>query len=92
MGAVVVTVAAPPMDELVTEERGLLAPYERVGEQRLTSTYYFSTDGMQTAIERAVAMSDEEWSRKSASARRWFENNQAEFPRRVRSALLESVQ
>ena len=92
VGAVVLTVAAPPMNELVTAERGLLAPYERVGEQRLSSTYYFCTAGLQAAIERAVAMSDEEWSRMSANARRWFESNRGDFPLRVRSALRESVQ
>ncbi|HEY0686410.1 MAG TPA: glycosyltransferase [Steroidobacter sp.] len=92
VGAVVLTVAAPPMNELVTEERGLLMPYERVGEQRLSSTYYFCTAGLQAAVERAVAMSDEEWSRMSANARRWFESNRGDFPLRVRSALRESVQ
>ena len=92
VGAVVLTVAAPPMDELVTPERGLLVPYERVGEQRLTHTYYFSTAGLQAVIEQAVAMSDEEWSRMSANARRWFVSNRGDFPRRVRSALRESVQ
>ena len=92
VGAVVLTVAAPPMDELVSEERGLLAPYERVGEQRLANTYYFSTAGLQAAVERAMAMSHEEWSRKSANARRWFENNRCDFPLRVRSAVRESVQ
>ncbi|MBM0107930.1 glycosyltransferase [Steroidobacter sp. S1-65] len=92
VGAVVLTVAAPPMDELVAEDRGLLAPYEQVGEQRLASTYYFSTAGLQAAIDRALAMSDQEWSRLSSNARRWFENNRCDFPLRVRSALRESVQ
>jgi Glycosyltransferase len=92
VGAVVLTVAAPPMDELVGSERGLLVPYERVGEQRLTSTYYFCTAGMQAAVDRAVAMSDEEWARMSANARQWFRSNRDDFPLRVRSALLESVQ
>lgn len=92
VGAVVLTVAAPPMNELVTEERGLLVPYERVGEQRLSSTYYFSTADLEAAVERALAMSDEEWSRMSANARRWFQSNRGEFPLRVRTALRESVQ
>ncbi|HEY0940531.1 MAG TPA: glycosyltransferase [Steroidobacter sp.] len=92
VGAVVLTVAAPPMDELVTEERGLLIPYERVGKQRLTSTFYFSTAALQAAVERAMAMSDEEWSRMSANARDWFKNNRGDFLLRVRSALRESIQ
>lgn len=91
IGAVVLTVAAPPMNELVTEQRGLLLPYERVGEQRVASTYYFCTAGLQAAVERAIAMSDEEWARLSANARRWFLSNRGDFPLRVRSALLESV-
>jgi hypothetical protein len=80
------------MAEIVTEERGVLMPYERVGEQRLTSTYYFSAAGLQAAVERAMAMSDEEWSRMSGNARRWFESNRGDFPLRVRSALRESLQ
>lgn len=91
VGAVVLTVAAPPMAELVTEDRGLLMPYERVGEQRLASTYYFSTAGLQAAVERAMTLSDQEWSRMSANARGWFQNNRRDFPLQVRSALRESV-
>lgn len=92
VGAVVLTVAAPPMDELITPERGLLIPYESVGEQRLATTYYFSSLGLQTAVDQAMAMSDEQWSRMSAHARGWFEANRGDFPARVRSAVRESVQ
>lgn len=92
VGAVVLTVAAPPMDELVTAERGLLMPYERTGKQRLASTYYFSTAGLQAEVERAIAMSEEEWFRMSANARGWFDSNRGDFPARVRSAVRESVQ
>lgn len=87
VGAVPITVDAPPMNELVTAERGLLMPYERTGTQRLAQTHYFSTTGLQSAMERVIAMSDEEWARLSANARGWFEANRRDFPRRVQASV-----
>lgn len=87
VGAVPITVDAPPMNELVTAERGLLVPFERTGTQRLAQTHYFSTSGLQSALERVIAMSDEEWARLSANARGWFETNRQDFPKRVQDSV-----
>jgi hypothetical protein len=89
VGAVPITVDAPPMNELVTAERGLLVPHERTGVQRLAQTHYFSTAGLALAMERAMAMSDGEWARLSANGRGWFEANRRDFPARVQTAVLE---
>jgi hypothetical protein len=87
VGAVPLTLDAPPMNELVTTQRGLLVPYERTGTQRLAQTYFFSEAGLHAAVERAIAMSDEEWAALSAAGRRWYETNRSDFPRRVQVAM-----
>lgn len=89
VGAVPITVDAPPMNELVTIERGLLIPYERTGRQRLAQTHYFSIAGLQSTMERVIAMSDEEWARLSANARGWFDANRRDFPVRVQASVRE---
>jgi glycosyltransferase involved in cell wall biosynthesis len=92
VGGLPLTLDAPPMNELVTSERGLLIGHERSGRQRLATTYFFSESGLQSAVERAMALSDTEWSRLSANARRWYESNRSEFRQRVRTALRGSVE
>lgn len=91
VGAVTLTLDAPPMNELVTAERGLLVKHERTDKQRLATTYFFAPSSLQSAVERAMALSDAEWSRLSANARGWYETNRGEFRQRVRTALRELV-
>ena len=89
VGAVPLTLDAAPMNDIVTAERGLLVPYCRTGSQRLATTYTFDEAGLETAVERAVHMSDDEWRRLSANAREWFVINRSTFAGRLRAALQE---
>ena len=89
VGAVPLTLDAPPMNELVTAERGLLVPYESTGRQRLATTYVFDGRALEAIVERALAMSDGEWTRLSTSARNWFVVNRSGFADRIESALRE---
>lgn len=92
VGAVTLTLDAPPMNELITSDRGLLFAYERTGKQRLTTTYFFCESSLEAAVERAIAMNTDEWSRLSASARRWFHANRADFQHQVHTALQELLE
>lgn len=92
VGAVTLTVDAPPMNELVTADRGLLMRYEDTGMQRLAKTYQFRETELQAAVEQATAMSSERWSRLSAHARAWFEENSGDFQSRVQAAMRAMVE
>jgi glycosyltransferase involved in cell wall biosynthesis len=86
-GAVTVTVDASPMNELVGPDRGVLVPYRETGTQRLATTYQFDEAGLEAAIERTIAMSDEECAQLGARARAWFVENKSGFTGRVEAAL-----
>lgn len=87
--AVTITVDAPPMNELVTSERGLLVAYAGTGKQRLATTYFFDERALEMAVETAMSMDDAEWARKADSAREWFIQNKHGFSRRLDAALRE---
>lgn len=87
VGAVVVTTDGEPMNELVTPERGVLVAAARSGTQHLATTYDFDDRAMIVAIERLVAMPDDEVDRLGTSARQWYVDNDAGFSARMQSAL-----
>jgi len=84
-----VTLDAPPMNELVTPERGVLCASQPVGTQALATLYRFDAQAMCAAVERCIAMDEAERAAMGANARRWFEDNHRAFPARLRDALLE---
>ncbi|HEY7640892.1 MAG TPA: hypothetical protein VH814_14290 [Steroidobacteraceae bacterium] len=88
VGAVTITVDARPMNELVIPDRGVLVPYGSTGTQHLATTYQFDEAGLEAAIERTIAMSDEECARIGALARAWFVENKGGFTSRIEAALL----
>jgi hypothetical protein len=87
VGGVTITVDARPMNELVDADRGVLVPYDATGTQRLATTYQFDETGLEAAIERTLAMSDEECAQLGARARAWFVENKSGFTGRIEAAL-----
>jgi len=87
VGAVTITLDAPPMNELVTAQRGLLLPYARTASQYLATTYYFDEAAMTAAIEHALRLSDAECRAIGAHARTWYAENDAAFRQRVAAAI-----
>lgn len=87
VGAVVLTTDAPPMNELVTPDRGLLVGYGQTGRQHLASTYDFSGEALGAAVQRCLAMSVPERIELGQRARTWFESNDAGFADRLRAAI-----
>lgn len=87
VGAVVVTLDAPPMNEMITPGRGALVPYSRSGAQSLATTYFYDEAAMETVIERLMATPDAELERMGAAARAWFEDNDRAFHERVAKAV-----
>ena len=88
-GAVVITLDAPPMNETITPERGILVPYAGTGKQHLATTYHFDDAAMETAIARTLALDEDACARMGAAARAWYESERAAFPQRLDDALRE---
>lgn len=87
VGAVVLTTDAPPMNELVTPERGVLVDHDQTGRQQLATTYRISEGALEAAIQRCLAMSESERTALGTRARTWFESNDAAFAGRLRTAI-----
>lgn len=85
--AVVITLDAEPMHELVAPERGILVPARPCGRQDLADLYGFEADDMTAAIERCIAMSDAEAEALGKAARRWYDDEMRAFPQRLSEAL-----
>jgi len=87
VGAVTVTLDAPPMNEMVTPVRGALVPYSRTGRQSLATTYFYDQAALETVIERLLATPDADLERMGAAARAWFEGNDRAFRARIAEAV-----
>lgn len=87
VGAVVVTLDAPPMNEMVTPDRGALVPYSRTGTQALATTYFYDEAAFEAAVERLLAMPDAALAQTGAAARAWFEANDHAFRARIADAV-----
>ncbi|MFC3652806.1 glycosyltransferase [Dyella humi] len=88
--AVVVTLDAEPMNELVTAERGVLVPAQAIGMQDLATCYGFTEAAMEEGIERCLSMDLPTTERMGEAARTWHERNHAGFPQRLLEALRAS--
>lgn len=87
VGAVVLTLDAPPMNEMVASERGALIPYSRTGTQALATTYFYDGAALESVIERVLATPDAALERMGAAARAWFEDNDRTFRTRIAQAV-----
>jgi glycosyltransferase involved in cell wall biosynthesis len=86
-GAVVLATDAPPMNELVGEDRGLLVAARENGTLNASALWQFDETALEACVERAAALPDDELRRLGDGARRWYENNQSGFAGRLRAAL-----
>lgn len=89
-GAIVLTLDAPPMNELVSTECGLLFPYSRTGKHGLATTYHFDEAALSGAIAAALALDPVELQRLSNRARETFERIDSRF-RQTAAAAFDSL-
>lgn len=78
-GAIVIALDGPPMNELVTPERGFLVPTTSVTPQRLGTAFDFDDAALAATVEHCRQLAPEERQRLSAAARAWFEENDRFF-------------
>jgi glycosyltransferase involved in cell wall biosynthesis len=89
-GAVVITTDGPPMNELVTSERGVLVRPERSERMRLATAFFVDTEHLEHQIGNVIAMSPEARCVLGANARRWYEANSSSF-RAAMGTFLDEV-
>lgn len=86
--AVTVTTDGPPMNELVSPDRGVLVPVTHDEPRHLGRNFHVDPACLEAAITRLIAMPENEKAAIGAAARRWFEDNHARFSHDL-SVLLE---
>lgn len=86
-GAVAITCDAPPMNELVRPERGLLVRATGVGPLNAATRYHFDESALEDTIEQVRTRDPQHYQRLGAAARAWFEANQQGFAGRLQDAL-----
>lgn len=91
VGAVVVTTDGPPMNELVTCERGVLIPIERSEQMGLGRRCIVSQLAFEEVIEQVLRMPSSVLSELSLNARAWFEHNAASFPVRLAESIRDVI-
>lgn len=87
VAATTVTLDAPPMNELVRPDRGVLVPAAVSGRQNLATTHFADAAEMARAIDALVAESESGLGQREAAARAWFEANHAAFAPRLQNVL-----
>lgn len=87
VGAVVVTTNAPPMNELVTRERGVLVAVGPGTPTRLGVRVQADMSALEAAIAQALAWPAEVRTVVGMAAREWFTQNDARF----RSEFVQAV-
>lgn len=87
VGAITLATDAPPMNEMIAPDRGVLVPYAHTGTQQLATTYFVDVDALEDGVERLLALGDEERRTKSAAARAWWDANDPGFRERLASAI-----
>jgi glycosyltransferase involved in cell wall biosynthesis len=88
-GAVLVTTDGPPMNELVTIDRGLLVRPARAEPMRLGTAYYVDIEDLERQVDRVVRMTREQRRLLGNNARRWYETQSAAFAQRLEQFIDE---
>lgn len=78
-GCVTITTDAPPMNELVTPQRGLLVPTMETQKLRLGTRYLVSEDMLEHTINKALNADSDDLEAKSEAATAWFNENHNRF-------------
>lgn len=89
--ALVITTDAPPMNELVTPARGLLANWHHSEKRHLGTNFFVDPSSLEQQIEAALSLSPEEVTSLGKSARTWMLDNDKTFRARLTQLLAEVI-
>nr|WP_298100874.1 glycosyltransferase [uncultured Shinella sp.] len=85
VGALVIATNAPPMNEHITPQNGLLVDFERTEPRHLGTCFFVSPAALEKAIETAIAMPDAQKQRFGQAARQSYDEIAAGFAGRVKA-------
>ena len=85
--AVVLTTDGPPMNELVSDERGILVATDRSESRHLGTNYYVAQSALETTINKVLQLKIEEKKKLGSAAREWFLKNDQQFSARISSVI-----
>jgi glycosyltransferase involved in cell wall biosynthesis len=88
-GALVVTTDAPPMNELVHPDRGILVGYAGTAPQGMGTNFFIDPGKCEQAIVRILEMDEPIRRSLGIRAREWFLENDRQFFTRLRECLAE---
>lgn len=89
--AVTLTTDAPPMNELITPERGILVRYNRMQKQRAGANYYVDAVDLERKIDAMLNLDEPSKLCLGQRARAWYEENDLAFRTQLVHALEEAV-
>lgn len=82
--AVAVVTDGPPMNELVSPERGVVVPHHRSEPRKLGVNFYVDPEGLEEAVAALIRAPEAEKRALGDRARAWYESNDAAFRARLR--------
>lgn len=88
MAALVITLDAPPMNELITPDTGILIPARPAHRQALGQVFLAEPRDLRDAVEAAIAMGEEARAAKGARARAAFDRDRRAFQMRLGAWLI----
>jgi len=89
VGAVAITCDAAPMNELVSNQRGVLVAADPGPDHNLAKLSLFETEALEAAISAVASMLPAQLAAMGHEARNWFVTNKREFPARIQQAVAD---
>jgi hypothetical protein len=85
--ALVLTTDAPPMNELIQAERGMLIPPRKSEPRHLGTNFFVCRQRLESHIQQVLKMPIEEKRLFGRAARKWYESNHSDFKSRLLTAI-----
>ncbi|MGD1904666.1 MAG: glycosyltransferase [Leptolyngbyaceae cyanobacterium] len=90
--SLVVTTDAAPMNELITEERGLLVASTKNQRKGLDRRHFVDVNALEKCIQTIIAMNDAQKQILGIRAREWYLANQKQFEANFRHTLVDGAE
>jgi len=90
-GALVITSDGPPMNELVTPERGILTGIAKSEARHLGTNFFVDETQLEKAIQQVIDSPTDAWTAQRQAARSWALENESAFEQRLIAALEETL-
>ena len=85
--ALVITTDAPPMNELINSQRGVLVPVKNSEPRHLGTNFFIDSQQLELTIETVIKMQTEDIMTIVNKAREWYEKNDNAFEKSIINAV-----